>query len=95
MVFWSAATSSFDQVKWPIYNRSLGRWENYNQYLGEIEQILTLLWFSDIKASTDISFLEITNWDAHSHYVSILFYSNKLFYFLLKKGKIFLCIIKY
>ena len=37
------ATSSFDQVKQPIYNRSAGRWVNYKQYLGDLEQILGLL----------------------------------------------------
>jgi tetratricopeptide (TPR) repeat protein len=34
------ATSSFDQVKQPIYNQSAGRWRNYKQHLGDIEQIL-------------------------------------------------------
>ncbi len=34
------ATSSFDQVKQPIYKKSAGRWQNYKQHLTVLEQML-------------------------------------------------------
>lgn len=34
------ATSSFDQVRQPIYNRSVERWSNYKQHLDVLEEIL-------------------------------------------------------
>ena len=30
------ATPSYDQVNQPIYSRSIGRWKNYEQYIGEL-----------------------------------------------------------
>ena len=31
-------TASYDQVRQPLYSRSIGRWRNYEKYLGELEK---------------------------------------------------------
>ncbi len=38
----SVVTASFDQVRQPIYNRSVGRWKNYQKFLEPLEKGLSV-----------------------------------------------------
>jgi len=34
------STASYDQVRQPMYQRSIGRWKNYDAYLGPLKKAL-------------------------------------------------------